>query len=475
MPNLFAMLMLLLWPVVAVALYSSNGVGLATIWTIVGAQLLLPVGAEIKFDMIPAFDKASIPNLSASLCCLYFWPRTASRNGRFGAAESFIFIYVLSPLATAVFNQDALIFGSRYLQEESYYDALSAIVSQVVTITPFILGRVFLRSSGSIEQIMRTLVISGMVYSLPLLFEIRMSPQLHAWIYGTMPSDFIQEVREGGYRPMVFMGHGLTAAFFVMMSAVASATLWKSGIRNLRLPASATTAYLGALLVLCKSGAALMYAVVLLPLIGFFSIRRQIHVAVILVSLALLYPVLRIADLVPTRMIVETASLASNERAASLEFRFANETQLLERAVQRPVFGWGRFGRSRIYDDDGKDISVTDGHWIITMGQFGLVGFLAEFGLLALAVFRSVSVLRFPSSSIDKTLLGGLALIVSASIVNLLPNGALLPWTWLFSGALLGRMEMLAKSGRPSPRKQSKLGMDGKADDRAWKGLTSTP
>ena len=60
---------------------------LATIWTIIGAQLLLPVGAEIKFDMVPAFDKASIPNLAALASCLLFWPRTQRINRGFGAAE----------------------------------------------------------------------------------------------------------------------------------------------------------------------------------------------------------------------------------------------------------------------------------------------------------------------------------------------------------------------------------------------------
>ena len=43
----------------------------------------------------------------------------------------------------------------------------------------------------------------------------------------------------------------------------------------------------------------------------------------------------------------------------------------------------------RVYDSDTRrDISVTDGHWIITLGQAGLLGFIAEFGLLTLPIFR---------------------------------------------------------------------------------------
>ena len=59
--NWFATLALLLWPVVAIWLYSARPVNQATLWTFLGAQLLLPVGAGIKFEGFPEFDKTSIP------------------------------------------------------------------------------------------------------------------------------------------------------------------------------------------------------------------------------------------------------------------------------------------------------------------------------------------------------------------------------------------------------------------------------
>ena len=42
------------------------------------------------------------------------------------------------------------------------------------------------------EEILRVLIIAGLVYSVPMLFEIRLSPQLHNWIYGYYPSQFVQ-------------------------------------------------------------------------------------------------------------------------------------------------------------------------------------------------------------------------------------------------------------------------------------------
>jgi hypothetical protein len=160
--------------------------------------------------------------------------------------------------------------------------------------------------------------------------------------------------------------------------------------------------------------------------------------------MALLYPMLRTVDVVPTTSMVGTAAIISSERASSLQTRFEEEHELLDRASERLLFGWGRFGRSRVHDEEtGRDLSTTDGRWIITLGQFGLVGFLAEFGLLALPVFRAASALKFTESFRDKVFLAALALIISINLVELLPNATLSPWTWLLAGALLGRAELL--------------------------------
>src|SRR5258708_11362367 len=123
------------------------------------------------------------------------------------------------------------------------------------------------------------------------------------------------------------------------------------------------------------------------------------------------------------------------------------------------MFGWGRFGRNRIYDEDtGKDLSITDGTWIITMGQFGFFGFLAEFGLLSLAVVRATSALKYTQTAHDQVFLAALALILAINMIDLLPNSSLSPWTWLLAGALLGRAEALrARARKPKKVRNAKL------------------
>ena len=261
-------------------------------------------------------------------------------------------------------------------------------------------------------------------------------------------------MREGGFRPVVFLGHGLLVAFFIMTSAVAAATYWRQNRKVLRLPMAGVTIYLSFLLLLCKTLGALIYGAALVLLVRFTRPQAQLRIALMLVTIALLYPVLRAGDLVPTRTMVEMARSIEEDRAESLQFRFENEDRLLDRAWQRFFFGWGRFGRNRVYDEaSGRDVSVTDGYWIITMGQFGFIGFLGEFGLLALPIFRTTSAIKFAESKEEQLFLAALALILAINIVDLLPNSSLSPWTWLLAGALLGRTEALrhkhARSIRP--------------------------
>ncbi|MEH2557279.1 hypothetical protein V1286_004808 [Bradyrhizobium algeriense] len=442
MESAVATLALLLWPLVAAVLFSVRPAVQATLWTIVGAQLLLPVGTGIKFEMIPSFDKATLPSFCIFLGYLIVVGRPW--HPRFGIAEVLVAIFLFGPIITSMLNGDPVFAGDRVIPGVGLYDAVSAVEAALIVLLPFFVGRGLFRTEQANEQVLKALVVAGLFYSIPMLFEMRFSPQFHFWIYGYFPTDFIQQVRDGGYRPMVFTGHGLIAAIFLFMSVTAAAALWRSGGGLRR--SGGVTAYLGAVLILCRSAGATLFGAIVVPLVCFAKPKLQARVAVVFVLLALFYPMLRVADLVPTRLMVELAQSVSFDRASSLQVRFENEASLLERALQRPIFGWGRYGRSRIYDEGGKDVSVTDGHWVIAIGQFGILGFVAEFGLLALCVIKAAAAARHARSFKENILLTALALIVATNVVDLLPNASLLPMTWLFSGALLGRAEALQQA-----------------------------
>ena len=106
----------------------------------------------------------------------------------------------------------------------------------------------------------------------------------------------------------------------------------------------------------------------------------------LLVLLPVLAIILKINGTWSGQNMVDLAKRFSPDRAASLEFRLMNEEILVERALERPVFGWGGWGRSRVRNEDGKDISVTDAYWLIVLGTTGLVG-LVSFACLTLIPF----------------------------------------------------------------------------------------
>jgi hypothetical protein len=451
--NWFAYIALVVWPLVAVLLYWNRPSSEATAWTILGAFLLLPSLLFIKIPMIPLIDKASVSALSATVGCFLLAPRLKRPGLGFGPAEILAAIYIFGPVVTAVLNDDPIVIGHLILPGVGWYDGFSTLLSQTILFLPFFVGRRFLHKAEDIETVLRVLALAGLLYSLLMLFEIRFSPQLSNWIYGYFPSGYAGEARGSGFRPVVFLNNGLTAAFFLSTSFLAAVALWRVNSRFNNLPAGGFSAYLGAVLILCKSSGALAYAVVFGFLVRWTKPTTQVRVAVLLAGIAISYPVLRMADYFPTDQLVSISATISQERAASLKFRFDQEQQLLARASERFFFGWGRYGRNRVYDEEsGRDASITDGLWILIVGQFGLVGFLAQFGLLTLPVFRVGAAIKRVGSAREGVLLAALTGIVAVTVIEQLPNASVTPWSWLLVGALLGRAESIMSMARYSKR-----------------------
>ncbi len=449
--NWFAAFAILAWPVVAIIVYRLRPVGEATLWIVLGALLLLPSQTAIKIPMIPAIDKNSIASLSALVGYIVHSPIQKKVGIWPGVLGLLVAAYIFSPIITSVLNNDTIVVGDLVLPGVGYYDGISALLSQSILFLPFFIGRSVLRGPDDGVVVLRVLALAGLFYTLPMLFEVRMSPQLSNWIYGFFPSTFASEGRYGGFRPVVFMINGLSAAFFLSTAFVAAIGLWRAKINLVRLPPLAVNGYLGMVVLLCKSAGALVYTVVGGVLVGWMSPKMQLRIAVVVVSIGLVYPLLRAGDYFPTERLVDVAEAFNKDRAASLSVRFNQEQKLLEHASERYWFGWGRYGRSRVYEESGKDSTLTDGLWIITLGQFGLIGFLAQFGLLALPVFAAAASFRYIDSPRDMIVLCVLALIVAFTVIEQLPNASISAWSWLTAGALLGRCENIRRKARKRP------------------------
>src|SRR5215208_6160324 len=97
-PNGFAYFSLVFWPLVAVSLFSCLSPTKAIVATILGAQLLLPVGAMIKVTALPAIDKISVATIPALIGWLACRETDRPRPERFRIINILILLYLLSPL-----------------------------------------------------------------------------------------------------------------------------------------------------------------------------------------------------------------------------------------------------------------------------------------------------------------------------------------------------------------------------------------
>jgi len=449
--NTFAYLALLIWPLISLWVYRHKSIQVATLVTIIGGFLILPVGTFVDFPLIPPLGKHSMPVLSTIIGCWLIKRQRIKYFTNQGVLQILVIFLFLGAFITAELNTDRVILAGHFLPALTMHDATSSTLGIFLTVTPFFIGKQFFRSYQDQLLMFRFLAVAGLIYSIPILYEIRMSPQLHSLFYGYFPHSIIQQRREGGFRAVVFMGHGLWVAFFSVCVLTVIVTLGQIKEKIYQYSPTILSYYLLVVLVLCKSKASLLYGLFAFILIKKTSYNKQLQLAVLLAMLTMLYPAMSIMKIFPHQQIVGLAeSYLGPDRAQSLIFRFDNEQELLKHARKRFFFGWGGWGRNRVFDEEtGEDITVTDGHWVITFGTSGFIGFVAEFGLLAISIFKARAAAKWIKDKKELTLLAAHTLLISIVMVDQLPNASLAPWLWLLAGILLGRSEVIISKNKP--------------------------
>jgi hypothetical protein len=440
MANWFAYFMLFSWPIVVVFFVNRYPLKKTILWSITGAVLFLPERLSVDLPLLPPLTKNSVTTLTLFFTLIFIGKRLKVFQS--GWTNKLFIIYLLTVFISAELNNFPVYIGGRVLPSITHYDALSALIRFFIDFLPFILGRRYLNNLNDNEFIFRVLTIAGLFYSVLMLFEIRMSPQLHNWIYGYTPAQFVQNMRGGGFRPIVFVGGGLPLAFLFSTFLLAAFALLKNKVRVIQFSPFAVVCYMGVVLLLCKTWSALAYAFIGIALMHKTPPKTQIRVASAMALFAFLFPLLRTMNLFPTHALVDFVSEFSGQRAQSLGFRFSNEDILLNRAMERPFFGWGGWGRNRIFNEDfGEDISVTDGRWVILLGVNGLFGFATYFGLLIIPIIYSAKVIDRIDEYRNKIYIGAQTLILAFCVIDLLPNSNMGPIHLLLAGSLLGQAE----------------------------------
>lgn len=351
----------------------------AVIAAFVGAWMFLPV-ARYEFSGLPEYTKMSATCLGILLGATLF---DADRlfNIKLTGWDLPMGMWLVSPTISSLSNGLGM------------YDGVSAFLNQFTTWgLPYLVGRVYLATPRDLEVLVKAFFLGGIAYIPLCLFEIRMSPQLHRMFYGFYPHpDFAQTIRMGGYRPMVFMEHGLMVGMWMSGSTLCGVWLWMTkavtDIRGIAMKYLVPALFVT--LVLCKSMGALGLMIIGLVLMYFCRRFKTSIFILMFLMLPPTYMVCRSTGLWSGDAIGDMVASVSEERAGSLIFRFENEDILLDKAVQRPVFGWGGWGRARVYNEEGEDISTTDGLWIIVLGNYGVWGLTAMLGLFLIPTVRT--------------------------------------------------------------------------------------
>lgn len=453
---MIAYLAFAIWSVVVLILFKRVGPAAGLSWGVIGGFLLLPPQIGINLPFVPNLDKASIPVLAALAAAMLLAPGGAPHRPRprsQGASAhilpgwlprnpwvaGLLILFVISIVMTTLTNGDRVIYFGRTQPGMQFYDGMSMLMSTAITILPLVLARKYLGHPETHRTLLAILALAGLAYSIPTLYEVRMSPQINKMVYGFFPHDWRQHVRGGGFRPVVFMSHGLALGIFLSTALIAAMGYMRIMRTERKMFYFIVAAWLLMTLVLAKTLGAFMIALVIVPIVLLTTVRIQMLAGLAISVFVLSYPMLRIADLAPTEQVARLADRIDTQRANSFRFRVDSEDILLDRALERPLFGWGGWGRSRVINERGRDSVVTDGRWVITFGLGGWTRYIAEFGLITLPVI--LLALRRRRYEIDMAT-STLCLVLGAYSIDLIPNGFMSPIMFLVAGALAGRLEL---------------------------------
>lgn len=441
--TIVAAVALISWPFITLALFAILGVVRGFIWALIVGYLFLPERVGFDLPLLPPYSKYEA--LSYSLLLALLAGRQHIKLPELKLAAPGIRTVLLAmagvllamPIMTFITNRSTEVMNGAVLPGLGIADYLVMFTGILVPLVPFFLARRWLAIPEYQTKFLIALVFLTFGYAFLALFEVRMSPQLNNWFYGYFPHLWLQHLRGDGYRPLVFLNHGLSLGLLLFMATVAVTALLGQAraAQDKALLVIAGTVIFGTLL-LSKNLGAVMLALIFVPLLVVFRTRMQAFAVAAVALMFMFYPVVR--HYAPVEAVTATLGTVAPERAHSLQYRLDNETILLDRANERPMFGWGIWGRPMIYDDRGARSSVTDGTWILILGTYGWVGFIAFFGVMVVPLVALGRTARRKPIPIQTM---ALAMMGAGNLIYLIPNSTLTPLSWLIFGALAGFVE----------------------------------
>jgi O-antigen ligase len=383
----------------------------------------------IDLPGLPQLDKGVLASVSVLLCSLAFSPRVWS-GLRVRTADVAILVWCLCPIASSLTNG------------LGFYDGLSAASGHVMQwMLPYLVGRLFFTTASSCRVILSVFVVAALAYVPLCLYEVRMSPQIHRLVYGFQVGNW-GGTRLGGWRPRVFMATGLSLCMLMMAGSLLSIWLWRRcGQRALLgIRMAVIVPVLTGTFILCKGVGAMGLFLVGAVFMAVYKPKGTARVLIVLAAAVPLYWGARLIGQWEGEPITTvTSAVFGDEKAGSFTFRLRHEGILAERALERPLFGWGGWDRHRVPEHETEGTVVTDGFWIIVLGQRGFVGLVSVTAVLLAPVWYAFR--RLPAYGVDgpseAAVVGLTVVLVLVSIDNLV-NAMYNPMWPCIAGSLTG-------------------------------------
>jgi len=429
------------WLAVVPALFLTLPARRAVIAGILGGWLFLP-NAAYYINELPDYTKVSATTMAVLAGALVFDSRAFARL-RPAWYDLPVMLWCAWPFVSSVSTG----LGA--------WDGLSQFLNQVISWgVPYLLGRAYFRDLGAVRELAVGLFISTLVYLPLVVFEIRMSPQLHSLVYGFHQHEFVQSRRGDSWRPTVFMQHGLAVSMFMASGTVAGFWLWRSGaVRSLRAWPMSWLVGAGAVVtVLSNSLGAVVLMVAGVAALWAAGARRTRWLVAAIIVFPVAYTTAKTALGWRGYELVSLVEEFNPGRAGSLQTRLASENGAIDRMQGLALLvGEGRFVFGGMIIEEGGTKIIPDGYWLIALVRTGAVGLLGMMSMLLLPCWMCLT--RLPRAAWSDPRLAPLVamgVIVALWMMDNLFNAMINPIFPLAAGAVQATVSELTDRRRVS-------------------------
>ena len=442
MQDLFNIGVILAWPLLCCFFYSRFDRITATFIAIVGGFLLLPVKVAIDLPLFPDIDKNITSCIGALLGIIFVKREHFNWLGKYRSVRYSIITIFIITIINYFFNMQPIFNGQYWKEGLTLYELISACLRNYFAILPLVIGLYAVRTESDVIKLYKLLVVALLIYLPLVLFEIRFSPQLHNYLYGFYPHSLSQQLRDGGFRAMVFTGHGLITANIYLGGFVSLLVLLK--LKRYFISKSFNNVLILvflAILILLKSVTAIVLAVLSFILVFILSNNLRGLAQKIILAFSIIYPLFILFEVVPYDSIYEfVISIVPEERVDSLFFRLNNEATYITYLDDFFLIGYGSMGRWFIPD------VIVDGIWLVWIMQYGVF-----FWIVHVFLYSSYIVTNYTFSQSIKNVINIFSIFPIIMIIDQLPNSSWKnPWVWLYAGALLSLSKIYEVNNRNS-------------------------